>query len=58
MIVIVLVALVVLAAVSGAWLEAVGLAVFTAVVAWAIGRGAGERPRGVRIWWSGGGWRR
>jgi hypothetical protein len=53
-----LVLVVVLSAASGAWLEALGLAVFTAVVAWAIGRGAGERPRGVWIWWPGGGWRR
>lgn len=57
MIVALLVLVVVLSAVSGAWLEALGLAGFTAVVAWAIGRGAGERPRGVRIWWHGGGWR-
>lgn len=58
MLVALLVLVVVLSAVSGAWLEALGLAAFTAVVAWAIGRGAGERPRGIRIWWPGGGWRR
>lgn len=58
MIVVVLALFAFLALLEGAFLEALGLAVFTLVVWFAVARGVGERPRGIRIWWPGGAWRR